>query len=114
MQLRILMVGLLLLGGASVPAYSHHSTKAARAGHRLGPGDKVLLRGCVEQGRPEFCRLLNGYNVTAANPTIPVGQLVQLSGTISPGFSPCSGTILTDITYTGGPAFCQRRAHRRR
>jgi hypothetical protein len=107
MHIKRYVMALLLLA-VSGPAYSQDTIKVARAqAHK--PGDRIILRGCVEQGTPEFCRKLSGYNVTAAYPTLQVGQLVQLAGTITTFVSPCPGTVLTDITYTAFPAFCSRR-----
>jgi hypothetical protein len=74
---------------------------------RLGPGQRVLLRGCVEQAVPEFCRRLGGYNVTGAQPPIPVGMFVELAGDISTNVSPCPGTVLVNIQYTPSNTFCQ-------
>jgi len=103
MRLRSWLTGLLLLGAFSSAGYAANAMKTHK------PGDRVLLRGCVEQGTPEFCRKLSGYNVTAAYPTLKVGQLVELAGTIGTSVSPCPGTILFDITYNALPAFCSRR-----
>jgi hypothetical protein len=103
MRLRSLLTGLLLLGAFSTAGYARDAMKTHK------PGDRVLLRGCVEQGTPEFCRKLSGYNVTAAYPTLRVGQFVELAGTIGTSVSPCPGTILFDITYQAPPVFCSRR-----
>jgi hypothetical protein len=87
------LIGLILLCAASVPADAQR---------------RVLLNGCVEQGNPQFCRLLKGYNVTGASPSLQVGQIVTMGGTITTDVSPCPGIVLTDITYTATAAMCQR------
>jgi hypothetical protein len=102
MRLRSLLTGLLLLGAFSSAGYARDAMKTHK------PGDRVLLRGCVDQGTPEFCRKLSGYNVTAAYPTLRVGQFVELAGTIATSVSPCPGTILFDITYKASSVFCSR------
>lgn len=107
MHMKGYVIGLLLLA-VSVPAYSQDTIKVARS-QRHNPGDRVILRGCVEQGTPEFCRELSGYNVTSAFPPIQVGQWVELAGTIATFVSPCPGTVLTDITYKAPPVFCRRK-----
>jgi hypothetical protein len=98
---KFLTIGLLLLCGAAVPAHAK----------KLGPGDRVILSGCVQQGVPQFCRRLKGYNVTGGFPPLLVGQQVDLAGTISTDVGPCSGIPLTDIVYTGFPVFCQAHHH---
>jgi hypothetical protein len=104
MRPKYLTIGCLLLCAASATAYAQSPKHA--------PGERVLLRGCVQQGDPQFCRVLSGYDVTNANPPTQVGQFVQLAGTISPILGPCHATVLVDITYNSA-AFCQRRHHRR-
>ena len=98
MRLRSLLTGLLLLGAFSSAGYARDATKTHK------PGDRVLLRGCVEQGTPEFCRKLSGYNVTAAYPTLRVGQFVELAGALSTSTTSCpsirSGDVPAENSFT--------------
>jgi hypothetical protein len=108
MKLKCWMIGSLLLCAASVPVYSQDSKELAQANETRPAGSRVLLRGCVQRGTPEFCRILSGYNVTGANPPIAVGQLVELAGTVSTNVSPCvNGPVLVDIQYTARGAACE-------
>ena len=60
----------------------------------------VKVTGCAEKSVPEFCTRLGAYNVSGANPAVPVGKKVRLTGTVKQGVSPCPGTILDGIKWT--------------
>jgi hypothetical protein len=64
----------------------------------------VTVTGCASKGVPDFCTVIKGpkgatYNVSGANPTVPVGKKVKLQGTPAEKMSPCSGTVLDGVKW---------------
>ena len=89
-----------LAGGASAEMFA--PAKPAKP-----PKPKtVTVIGCATQGVPQFCVRLGAFNVTAANPPVPIGKMVRLSGTVSgdPGIR--SGTTLTNVRWTPARGKC--------
>jgi hypothetical protein len=66
----------------------------------------VTVIGCATQGVPQFCVRLGAFNVTAANPPVPIGTKVRLSGTVSGDPGICSGTTLTNVRWTPARGKC--------
>jgi hypothetical protein len=87
-----------LSGGAGAEMFAPSQTpKAAKA---RKPMPKVVeVHGCATQGVPQFCVLLGGFNVTAANPAVPMGQRVGLTGVENGNPSICSGITLEKIRW---------------
>lgn len=59
----------------------------------------VKVTGCATQGVPQFCTRLGKYNVTGANPAVPIGKRVTVRGTESNNPSICSGMTLDGISW---------------
>ncbi len=59
----------------------------------------VEVHGCATQGVPQFCVRLGGFNVTGANPAVPMGKRVELTGVENGNPSICSGITLEKIRW---------------
>jgi hypothetical protein len=59
----------------------------------------VTVGGCATQGVPQFCVRLGGFNVTGANPAVPMGKRVSLTGVETSNPSICSGVTLEKIRW---------------
>jgi hypothetical protein len=78
----------------------------------------ILLIGCATKGIPEFCVMIQGggpkaqnYNVTGANPAVPVGKPVRLRGEVTNKLSPCGGIVLDNVKWMSmWPAKCRKPA----
>jgi hypothetical protein len=86
---------------------------AALAGNAAAQATKpvkpktVTVTGCATQGVPQFCIRLGGFNVSAANPAVPMDKMVRLTGTVSDNFSFCSGTPLLNISWMAVSGKCK-------
>ena len=76
----------------------------------------ILLIGCATKGIPEFCVMMPGpkgqsYNVTGANPAVPIGKPVRLRGEVTNKLSPCGGIVLDNVKWMSmWPARCRKPA----
>ena len=71
----------------------------------------VNFLGCATRGVPEFCVMIKGpgganYNVSDANPGVPIGRRVRLTGTVTDKMSPCFGTVLDNVRWRPVPGVC--------
>jgi hypothetical protein len=59
--------------------------------------------GCASKGTPDFCTMLKvqgkTYNVSSANPPLPIGKLVSGWGNVTTDVSPCGGTVLNVVKF---------------
>jgi hypothetical protein len=59
----------------------------------------VTVTGCATQGVPQFCTRMGRFNVTGANPAVPIGKRAMVRGTETGNPSVCSGVTLEKITW---------------
>jgi len=70
---------------------------------------KVTVTGCATS--VGTCTMLKGpkgasYNVSSANPGVPVGKRAKVQGTTSAKMSPCGGTVLDGIKWSAVKGKC--------
>jgi hypothetical protein len=65
---------------------------------------KVTVTGCAKSAGT--CTMLNNYNVSTANPAVPVGKRSKVQGMTSDRMSPCGGTVLVDIKWRPAKGKC--------
>lgn len=87
-----------LAGGASAEMFA--PTKPAKP-------KTVTVTGCATKGFPDTCTMMEGpkganYNISSANPAVPVGKKSTVKGTVTDKVSICGGTVLDNISW--GPA----------
>ena len=76
---------------------------ATRAEMFVRPGTKVHIRGCATE-MPPFCVMVaekgQSFNVTGANPPVPIGTPIGVLG-VSSGHGLCGGgaIVLKNITW---------------
>jgi hypothetical protein len=73
----------------------------------------VTVTGCATKGVPDFCVMMKGpkgtnYNVTGANPAVPIGKRVRLKGETTDKLSPCGGVVLDNIKWMAVRGKCPK------
>jgi hypothetical protein len=96
-------VSLAVALGAAVGFANIASAEMATAPKAAKP-KTVTVTGCATKGTLDFCTMIKGpkganYNISAANPSAPIGKKVRLKGTVTDKVSPCGGTVLDDIKW---------------
>ena len=91
-----------LTGGAGAEMFA--PSKAPKA----AKPKVVTVTGCATKGVPEFCVQIGKYNVTGANPAVPIGKLVTVKGTDAGNPSMCSGATLDKISWKPAGGKCPK------
>lgn len=68
----------------------------------------VTVTGCATKGVPEFCIRMGRFNVTGANPAVPLGKRVTVRGIETPDPSICFGVTLKDISWKPAGGKCPK------
>jgi hypothetical protein len=67
------------------------------------PKPQRFAGACVSKGTPEFCTILTirakAYNVSSANPALPVGKRVTGWGNVTSPISVCGAPVLEVKTW---------------
>ena len=82
---------------------------AAAAKAKAGTPKVVTITGCATQGVPQFCVRMGQFNVTGANPAVPIGKRVTLKGTETPNPSICFGVTLEKISWKLAGGKCPKQ-----
>ena len=71
----------------------------------------VSVTGCATKGFPDTCTMIKGpkganYNVSSANPAVPVGKRSTVKGTVTDKMSTCGGIVLDNISWKPAKGKC--------
>ncbi len=101
-------MGIAIAAGlfAAAGLVGNAGAEMAKAPAKPAKPKTVTVTGCATQGVPQFCVRLAGFNVTAANPAVPIGKMVRLTGTVVEGPGICSGIILQNIRWMAVKGKC--------
>jgi|GraSoiStandDraft_17_1057272.scaffolds.fasta_scaffold441351_2 hypothetical protein len=105
-----LCLGLVLTLSAAVSFVNLAAAASKKARNLPPPGKVVLIYGCAIPVGPPGCLAITygktQYNVSAAVPPIPVGNIVNLGGTVTAASNVCPGVNLQDVSWTPTGAAC--------
>jgi hypothetical protein len=67
---------------------------------------KVTVVGCATS--VGTCTMLKNYNVSSANPAVPVGKRARVQGTSTSKMSICGGVVLDNIKWAALKGKCPK------
>lgn len=105
-----LYLGVVFTLSIAVSSVNPAAAAPKKARHLPPPGKTVLIYGCAIPAGPPGCLAITygktQYNVSGAVPPIPIGNFVNLGGTVTAAPNACPGVSLQDISWTPTGAAC--------